>query len=145
MSIKFTDVKPMIENKLLRNTLAIDLINTHKEIFKKDIEIRQSYIESCDTKVHLLETINLIERLQLNEYDKVRENSITEIIKDIDEIDKDLIVVISDIYTHIKIKKDLAKIITMRIEELNKSIPKEGIATNYKINFKDSLGGRCIP
>jgi hypothetical protein len=48
MSLKFTDVKPMIERKILRNNMAVELIKTHKEIFQKEIEIRQAYMESCD-------------------------------------------------------------------------------------------------
>ena len=30
------------------------------------------------------------------------------------------------------------------VSVLNDLIPKEGVATNYKVNCEDSMGGRCI-
>jgi hypothetical protein len=145
MSIKFTDVKPMIEKKILRNTMVIELIKTHNEIFQKEIEIRQAYLELCETKIKLLETMNLIEQMQLNEYDKNREISITETSKNIEEMDEELIVRISSMQDEVKKIKELSKFLVGQIDCVNKSIPKEGVATNYKVNFKDVIGGRCVP
>lgn len=145
MSLKFTDVKPMIERKILRNTMAVELIKTHKEMFQKEIEIRQAYMESCDTKIQLLKTMNIIENMQLNEYDKSRETSIAETTKDIKEMDKELIVRISEMHKDVKKIKELSKFIASQIDGVNKTIPKEGVATNYKIDFKDNIGGRCVP
>jgi seryl-tRNA synthetase len=125
--------------------MAVELIKTHKEIFQKEVEIRQVYMESCDIKIQLMETMNIIENMQLNEYDKSREASITETSKEIEEMDKELIVRISEMQKEVKQIKEISKFVTSQIEEINKTIPKEGMATNYKVNFKDNIGGRCVP
>jgi hypothetical protein len=143
MSLKFTDVKPMIERKIIRNTLVIELIKNHKEIFLKEVEIRQAYMESCNTKIYLLETMNIIENMQLTEYDKSRETSIIETSKDIEEMDKELIIRTFDMHEDIKKNKELVKFLVSQIDDVNKTIPKEGVATNYKVNLKDNIGGRC--
>jgi RecJ-like exonuclease len=145
MSIKFTDVKPMIERKILRNMLTIELIKTHKELFHKEVEIRQAYMDSCDTKIYLLETMNMIENIQLNEYDKSREISVADTSKEIEKMDKEMVIRISKIYKNVQQKKELSKELISQIDAINDTIPVEGVATNYQVNFKDSIGGRCIP
>lgn len=145
MSIKFTDVKPMIEKKISRNNFALELVKSHKEIFNKEIEIRKLCVDTCDTKIYLIETVYLTEQLQLNEYSKDRELSISETFKAIEEMDDELMLRILDIQKKIKHQKTHTKFIIEQIEEINLTIPAEGIATNYKVIINDTIGGRCCP
>jgi hypothetical protein len=141
MSIKFTDVRPMIERKILRNAMAVELIEINKEIFQKEIEIRTAYLDSCGAKLQLFETMNLIEEMQLNTYDKNREISIMEIYKDIEEIESELDGRIAIMQKEVKKNKKLNMFLISKIEEINKIIPSEGIATNYNVNSKEEIGG----
>lgn len=147
MSLKFTDVKPMIQRKILRNALAQELLKTHVTIFQKEIEIRQLYISSCQAKFAMLNTMNLIEKMQLNEYSIAREESILETSESLKEMDNNFIKDIQIMRDDVKKIKDSSGIISGQILQLNETIPKEGIATNYQVkyNSNDSMGGRCIP
>lgn len=145
MSLKFTDVKPMIHRKILRNSMTQKLLESHMEIFQKEVEIRQMYISSCKAKIAMLDTLNLIEKMQLDEYSKDREQSIMETTKSLEEMDDDLVKDINQIQETVKKIKDSSRGISSQILYLNETIPKEGVATNYKIKYKDTIGGRCIP
>lgn len=144
-SIKFTDVKPMIENKILRNNLAKSLLESHVDIFEREVEIRKLYIDSCKAKIHMLDTMNAIEQMQLNEYDKSREETILETAKELEEMDSELIGTIKTVQEQIQTIKSKSEQLSKNIVVLNQAIPKEGIATNYKIKYKDTLAGRCVP
>jgi predicted phage-related endonuclease len=87
----------------------------------------------------------MIENMQLNEYDKSRETSIAGTSKDIEEMDEELIARISEMHKDVKKIKELSKYIASQIDCVNKTIPKEGIATNYRVDFKDNIGERCVP
>lgn len=143
--LKFTDVKPMIQRKIIRNELAQNLLKSHVEIFEKEMEIRKVYISSCGAKIQLLDIMTSIEKMQLDEYDKDRETAVLETSASMDEMDEDLIKDISKMQEDIKKIKESSRCITEQIKYLNGTIPSEGFATNYKIKYKDSLGGRCIP
>jgi secreted Zn-dependent insulinase-like peptidase len=80
MSYKFTDVKEMVERKVVRSEMAQKLLLSQVSVFTKEIEIRTMYIS-------LLQTMNKIEAMQLNEYSKEREDAINEIVVDLNTMD----------------------------------------------------------
>jgi hypothetical protein len=147
MSIAFTDAKPMILRKILRNNMAKALLKTHISIVQKEIEIRQLYISTCQEKLTMLDTMNLIEGMQISEYSKSREESILETSESISELDDDFSKDIVAMQDYVKKNKNSSYEIVNQIQQLNETIPDEGVATNYKIKTinNDNTGGRCVP
>jgi len=89
-SIKFTDAKFMIEKKIERNDVIKKLLEQHVAICIKEIQVRNIFILSANTKMVMLKNMNVIEHMQLNEYSMEREASILEIIKSIDEMSTEM-------------------------------------------------------
>lgn len=145
MCFKFTDVKPMIQRKILRNSLAQKLLKSRMEIFQKEAEICKICIELDKAKIKMLDTMNTIERMQLDEYSKDREKTILDISKSIEEMDNDITNDINSFQSEVKKIKTTISKLNNQIELLNYTIPKEGVATNYRVNFNESISYRCIP
>ena len=135
MSIKFTSVRSVVENKILRNSLCKDLCKTQIDISKDEIKRHKRCMESCDVKMQILDNVNIIENMQLTEYAKDREISNRSSYNDISNIDKELYEDTNPITTKIIENKERAGKLVTQIEEIGKKIPKTGVAINYKIDI----------
>lgn len=147
MDFKFSDANDMIGLKIERNNLAKKLMQTHVDIFTKENEIRNLYIGLCEVKMSILETMNAVEKMQVNEYSKEREESINKMVEDLNTMDGESIDDIKKIHEEIKKIKLDSDACSNEVNRLNEAIPKIGVVTNYSVKsrYADSIGGRCIP
>ena len=129
--IKFTDVHNIIQKKITRNNNLYDIFNLYQKIIDKEIIIRQLMNDHYDKQKNIICQINEIERFQCNEYTTERQEEIIELTKKIGINNSN--VRLKDINNDINnLKKDIVNNINI-INHIQSLIPKEGVATNYKI------------
>jgi len=130
--IKYYDPNDLINMKIERNNLSIQLLTTQKNIFQAECDIRNICMKICDAKQALINSMIRVERLQIDDYTKERENSINEIMRELDGLEEiwrpdtkmlDLKL--------LKLQKDFYDLM-FQVEQLNFKIPTHGVTLNIK-------------
>jgi hypothetical protein len=132
---KFTTATPMIKKK-------IDLNNKYKELYAAQIkglllqkEAVEMDIASCKNRISSINSVNIIENLQLDNFDAERQKDINDITNETNEMN------IGDSKIKVLISKSLndvsKKILTIlkEAEQIKSQIPETGVAENYKVKI----------
>jgi hypothetical protein len=137
MIYTYTTAKELIDFKIQRNNLFLELIEIENKIIKLDMIIKYRALNYNSERVKMIQTINDIEKNQLKEYSLERESEVNKLIEDIskpcevESIKKE----INEL--RIEYSKQLLK-----IEEINSKIPLRGVVTNFKY-MEDDTNSNC--
>lgn len=133
MIFKYTTAKEMLDLKIQRNNLFLELIEIENKIIKLDMVIKYRALNHNLERVKIIQEINEIDNEQYREYSLERENRVNSLIEkismpcDIGSIKKE-INELSEQYSHQLLK----------IEEINLKIPQTGVVTNFRVNQEDT-------
>lgn len=133
MIFKYTTAKEMLDLKIQRNNLFLELIELENKIIKLDMVIKYRALNHNLERVKIIQEINEIDNEQYREYSLERENRVNSLIEkismpcDIGSIKKE-INELSEQYSHQLLK----------IEEINLKIPQTGVVTNFRVNQEDT-------
>lgn len=123
----------MLDLKIQRNNLFLELIELENKIIKLDMVIKYRALNHNLERVKIIQEINEIDNEQYREYSLERENRVNSLIEkismpcDIGSIKKE-INELSEQYSHQLLK----------IEEINLKIPQTGVVTNFRVNQEDT-------
>ncbi len=132
MIYTYSTAKEMIDFKIERNNLFLELIEIENKIIKSDMIIKYRALKYNSERVEMIQKINDIEKNQLKEYSLERESEVNKLIEDIskpcdvESIKKE----INDL--RVQYSQQLLK-----IEEINSKIPHRGVVTNFKFVEED--------
>jgi len=139
MNIKTSTANPLINLKLQKYQKNKELLLLQRKIFTNIILLHKIGIDIVIFKDKLIDNMIGIEKLQFDNYDKNREESINNITRDINEIDLSYKNNINEL------KKEIYNYeydISIKLQELNKidkQIPDYAIITNYKSTMSNSI------
>lgn len=129
--IKISDAHDFVQKKITRNKLLMEIFQGYGKMLENEIRIKTHAKDFYLAQSAILIKVNEIELLQSSEYTVEREKEIAQLIEnigiyEIPEESKQLTEETNTIKTDIKYKSET-------IQYLQTLIPKEGIATNYKV------------
>ena len=132
MSLNFTTALELVETKIQRNNVFIDLLETESSILKKSILVFYRLIEHNNKNTDLIKKINQIEAQQTQTYCQIRQEQVSNLTEQINSGNPNF----EDLYEDIAALKVKCQNYMILIDELNTKIPDQTIVTNYKIPIK---------
>ena len=126
-----SDVNDMIRMKIERNNHVFESLTLQYQIFAKEILLRKTGMDICDAKKHMLKNMNVIEQLQIDNYNKDRENLINQTCTNMDEIDNTYLEKMQRLHDELNTLNQKFRQKMIMIAEISEKIPNFGIATNY--------------
>jgi hypothetical protein len=133
--LKISDACVFIQKKIERNNILIEIFGLSKDVLQKEISMKENIMTFYDEQTAAVKLINEIEVMQIEEYTTERQDKINDLTKNIgiyqvpDDI-KSILVGINATTIQIKNKSE-------QMHDIQKDIPKQGTATNYKLYTYD--------
>lgn len=133
MLITYTTAKEMLNLKIQRNKLFLELIEIENKIIKADMVIKYRALNHNAERIKMINEINEIESDQYKEYSLERENRVNSLIEQISKpcdvgLIKKEIDDLKEEYSHQMLK----------IQEINSKIPETGVVTNFRVTQEDT-------
>jgi hypothetical protein len=129
--LSLSDAREFVSKKLTRNDNLIELFKLYDQILDEEIKIKCDLKKFYAGEIEELVKINRVEKLQLNEYDIIRQNIVNTEMKNLG------IYIKTDNVRQCqkKIKSIKSEIIYRAsvINNIQELIPDTGVVTNYKI------------
>ena len=140
--MNFTTANSMVKIKIERNDTIKTVLELENKIAKLEMVIKYRLLKHNSIYIEILDKINDIEKNQLYEYSLYREDQVTKLTNDINQMNYG----IADIKKEInELKTNYNKMIN-RVLELDKSIPDYRLITNVKIApLPEHQKNKCIP
>jgi hypothetical protein len=131
---KFTDASTMVNKKITRNTIMLEVFNLCRNVTEKDIELKQKVINFYIEQEKTIKKVNEIEQCQAQEYTIERQLLIQTMMKNIGDTS---LIDTTDIIDEINVLKNKIKEKTSLMKQVQNLIPSKGVATNYTIRTID--------
>jgi hypothetical protein len=131
---KFTDASTMVNKKITRNNIMLEVFNLCRNITEKDIELKQKVINFYIEQEKTIKKVNEIEQCQTQEYTIERQLLIQTMMKNIGDTS---LIDPTDIIDEINVLKNKIKEKTSLMKQVQNLIPNEGVATNYTVRTID--------
>ena len=132
--IKVSTAFEMSHKYITRNNLLMEIYDLYEDITRLKIEIAKDLKSFYGKQRGIITEINKLEKLQSTEYSLDRKNEISVLMSGVGDYKKSQTII--DMLGDIEEKK--AEILYKKetIKLIHKSIPNEGVVTNYKISPK---------
>ncbi len=130
-SITFTTAQELVDIKIQRNNVLIELLETESRILKNGISINFRWVEHNNEKIKLIKKINEVEEQQRQLYCPIRQSEVIMLTNEVNIIDVDIAKQTDSIKTLQEKCTELLK----QMQNLNGQIPEQTMVTNYRVRL----------
>lgn len=132
MDFKFTTASPIMQAKILLNTLSIEALQIQRKMIVIDTHVRKEMCAAIDKKIELIQELTSLFNNQTSEFCDARQDECKTLTQQIDEVDEPTARYneLMDKFNAYSVKY---KELTDQIKLVSERIPPEAMVTNYRV------------
>jgi hypothetical protein len=136
-ALTYTDAYELVSKKILINRLSVENLKhqvNYCQLFRKIQNITESIAQS---KIRLVERLNVLFEQQLKEFSADRQEQCLEIYAEINKLDTPSLEFVNACNQIETLRRQMEDLIS-RIQHIESTIPNETVVTNYTVNQNKS-------